>query len=190
MDGTPPSQRERPNPLLSRAGGPHHICTPLQHAALVPSAILADLFRLALLLTGRSATAAELIAKTFAEDETQLAQIRDEAQRKAWLAMRLRDRCLQAEVRTHPSVQRLIRGENGEEQPEDILGIEAYILAEHFHCLPEPVRTALALFYLDLFPACEIARLLKLEVRELGNLLSDGRSKLRHSLAHSHPHTA
>lgn len=130
------------------------------------------------------------MAKTFAEDETQLAQIRNEGQRKAWLALRLRERCLQAEARSQPSVQRLVRGENGSEEPEDILGIEAYILAEHFHCLREPVRTALALFYLDLFPVNEIARLLRIELPELGSLLSEGRSRLRQSLADHLPHPA
>lgn len=52
-------------------------------------------------------------------------------------------------------------------------------LAAAFAPLPEPERCALALFYLMLFPAAELAEVLGIRPRELPPLLSRGRALLR-----------
>jgi DNA-directed RNA polymerase specialized sigma24 family protein len=67
-------------------------------------------------------------------------------------------------------------------QVQEVLEIEAYIVAQRFRQLPEPERSALALFYLDLFPPPEIAQLLRVDLEELGEILSRGRSELRRLL--------
>ena len=151
--------------------------------AIFPSATLAEFYRFALLLTGRSAAAERVIAETLSEVEMQLDQIRTEANRQAWLAQRIRERCLKNNAdNPAPVVPRLLRTEPAPGAPPEVLGIEAYILAEHFHCLPEPGRSALALFYLDLFSPEEIAKLLKMSLEELGAALAEARAALQGSL--------
>ena len=151
--------------------------------AIFPSSTLAEFYRFALLLTGRSAAAEQAIAETLSEADAQLDQIRSEANRQAWLAQRIRERCLKnnAENPT-PLVPRLLRTEPPPGAVPEVLEIEAYILAEHFHCLPEPGRSALALFYLDLFTPEEIAKLLKMTLEELGAMLAETRAALQGSL--------
>ena len=155
---------------------------PLQ-TAIFPSATLAEFYRFALLLTGSSAAAEQAVAETISEGEVQLDQIRTEANRQAWLAQRIRERCLKNNAdNPAPVVPRLLRIEPQPGAPPEVLGIEAYILAEHFHCLPEPGRSALALFYLDLFSPEEIAKLLKMSLEELGAVLAETRAALQGSL--------
>ena len=152
--------------------------------AIFPSATLAELYRFALLLTGRSAAAEAVMAETLAEVEAQLDQIRTEANRQAWLAQRIRERCLKNNLENPlPIVPRLLRVEQPAGAPPEVLGIEAFILAEHFHCMAEPGRSALALFYLDLFTPEEIAKLVKMTLEELGATLAEARVALRNSLA-------
>jgi hypothetical protein len=99
------------------------------------------------MLTGYPPAAEQAIAETLVEFEAEYGDSRRETNRKVWLATRLRKRCLHnhadAGELTPP---RLLREEGGK-----ILEIEAFILAQHFHRLPEPERSALALFYIDLF---------------------------------------
>ncbi len=151
--------------------------------AIFPSATLSEFYRFALLLTGRSAAAESVMAETLAEVEAQLAQIRSEANRQAWLARRIRERCLKNNLdNPTPVVPRLLRVEGPVGAVPEVLGIEAYILAEHFHCLTEPGRSALGLFYLELFKPEEIAKLLQMSLEELGAVLTDARAALRGSL--------
>ena len=75
---------------------------------------------------------------------------------------------------------RLLR-EESLEAPE-ILEIEAYLVAQRFHGLPEPERTALALFYLDLLTPAESAKLLAVALEEYCNLLGRARLRLHESL--------
>ena len=151
--------------------------------AIFPSATLAEFYRYALLLTGRSAAAESVMVETLAEVEAQLDQIRTEANRQAWLALRIRERCLKNNLdNPAPVVPRLLRTEPMAGAVPEVLGIEAYILAEHFHCLNEPSRSALALFYLDLFTPEEIAKLLKMNLEELGATLAGARTALQGSL--------
>ena len=156
---------------------------PRLQTAIFPSTTLAEFYRYALLLTGRSAAAESVMAETLAEVEAHLDQIRTEANRQAWLAQRIRERCLKNNSdNPTPVVPRLLRIEPMAGAVPEVLGIEAYILAEHFHCLHEPARSALALFYLDLFTPDEIAKLLKMNLEELGVTLADARAALQGSL--------
>lgn len=151
--------------------------------AIFPSVTLAEFYRFALLLTGRSAAAEQVMAVTLSEAEAQFDQIRTEANRLAWLAQRIRAQCLKNNSENSaPFVPRLLRIEPQPGATPEVLGIEAYILAEHFHCLPEPGRSALALFYLDLFSPEEIAKLLKMSLEELGAVLAETRAALQGSL--------
>jgi DNA-directed RNA polymerase specialized sigma24 family protein len=63
-----------------------------------------------------------------------------------------------------------------------VLKIEAFLLAQRFHLLPEPERSALALFYLEFFTVEEIARLLKMDVDVLSDTLAAARQLLQQSL--------
>jgi DNA-directed RNA polymerase specialized sigma24 family protein len=150
--------------------------------AIFPSATIAEFYRFALLLTGRSAVAEQVMVETIAEAEAQLDEFRNDANRQAWLAQRLRQRCLKNSGETPPPAPRLLRIEPEPGVRPEVLGIEAFILAEHFHGLPEPGRSALALFYLDLFTPEEIAELLKMTLEELGATLTEARTRLQESL--------
>ena len=151
--------------------------------AIFPSVTLAEFYRFALLLTGSSDAAESVMAETLAEVEAQLDQIRTEANRQAWLARRIRERCLKNNLANPvPVVPRLLRLEPAAGGVPEVLGIEAYILAEHFHCMLEPGRSTLALFYLDLFTPEEIGKLVNMNLEELGATLSEARAALQNSL--------
>lgn len=168
-------------PLLPMAPGLRD--RPALQTAIFPSATLAEFYRFALLLTGCSSAAESVMAGTLAEVETHLDQIRTEANRQAWLAQRIRDRCLKNNLENPgPTVPRLLRLEPAPGAVPEVLDIEAYILAEHFHCLAEPGRSALALFYLDFFTPEEIGKLLKMTLEELGATLAGARAGLQSSL--------
>jgi DNA-directed RNA polymerase specialized sigma24 family protein len=144
----------------------------------LPSAALAEFYRLALLLTGYPPAAEQVMAETLVELETEHGDTRKETNRYAWLATRLRTRCLNNHADTSDSTApRLLREEGGA-----LLEIEAFILAQHVHQLPEPERSALAFFYIDLFTPEEMAQLLAIDLERLGELLSKGRMLLRNSL--------
>lgn len=156
---------------------------PELQTAIFPSTTLAEFYRFALLLTGSVLAAESVMAETLAEVETQLDQIRTEANRQAWLALRIRERCLKNNLENPvPVVPRLLRVEPMAGAVPEVLGIEAYILAEHFHCMAEPGRSALALFYLDLFSPKEIGKLVKMNLEELGATLTEARKTLQNSL--------
>jgi hypothetical protein len=59
-----------------------------------------------------------------------------------------------------------------------ILQIEAYLVAQRFHQLPEPERSALALFYLELFSVSEIG---PADEDEGGSAHGDARPRSRHA---------
>lgn len=145
-----------------------------------PSATLAEFYRFAVLLTGNIQTAEKVMAETLREVEGQLAQFRNETSRQAWLATRIRERCLKLSAETEPA-PRLLREDGGDAKCEVLL-IEAYLFAQRFHRLPEPERSALALFYLDFFTVEEIAKLLKLHEDELAATLGRARQHLQEQL--------
>src|SRR5687768_13769810 len=154
---------------------------PLQTATF-PSVTLAEFYRFALLLTGNARSAEQVMAETLLEAETQLEQFRNETARQAWLATRIRERCLKNNASAPPAAPRLVRddSETGDQPP--VLQVEAFLLAQRFHALPEPERSALALFYLEFFTIEEIARLLKMEVEALSETLGAARQLLQQSL--------
>ena len=78
-----------------------------------------------------------------------------------------------------PEAPRLLREAPPEVEGSEVLGIEAYILAQRFHHLPEPERSALALFYLDLFDTTEIAQIVNLSLEQLADTLSRARLLLK-----------
>jgi DNA-directed RNA polymerase specialized sigma24 family protein len=63
-----------------------------------------------------------------------------------------------------------------------VLEIEGFLLAQRFHQLPEPERSALALFYLEFFTTEEIAQLLKMDAELLSSTLGAARELLQTSL--------
>lgn len=152
---------------------------------LFPDETLSSFYRFTLLLTGEAHTAEQLLAESLAEVELRIEHLRNEQRRKAWLLRRLRQRV--AAVEAAPArTPRLLRETSPEEEVREILEIEAYILAQHFAALPEPERSALAMFYLKLFPLRELPGLLELELEELASALDRARQQLRASLQ-AHP---
>jgi DNA-directed RNA polymerase specialized sigma24 family protein len=151
-------------------------------AALFPNSTLADFYRFALLLTGSAKSAEQVMAETLADVESQLSQFRNATSRQAWLATHIRDRCLENNKNAPPSAPRLVREETGEGPHPVVLKIEAFLLAQRFHLLPEPDRSALALFYLELFSVEEIAEILKMDVETLAETLGAAREALQKSL--------
>jgi DNA-directed RNA polymerase specialized sigma24 family protein len=139
---------------------------------------LAEFYRFALLLTGKPEAAQRVMAETLAEWESRHGDVRNAMQRNVWLATRLRKHCLANHgPNGEQTAPRLMR-----EHGEDLLEIEAFILARHFHKLPEPERSALGLFYLNVFNPDDIAEMLAMTVEELAEHLSKARALLRDSL--------
>jgi DNA-directed RNA polymerase specialized sigma24 family protein len=146
--------------------------------ALIPKASLAEFYRLALMLTGNIKIAEQIMAETLRDAEAQLAELRHEGSRVAWLASRIRQRCLQENAGGGQPAPRLLR----ESEADGILRIEAFIVAQHISALPEPERSALALFYTELFAVNEIAKVLKVNIDELAALLSRARQLLAEAM--------
>jgi RNA polymerase sigma-70 factor (ECF subfamily) len=153
------------------------------HSAPFPSSTLAELYRFALLLTGNAKSAEQVMAETLAEVEAQLAQFRNETSRQAWLISHIRERCLENNKSAAPSAPRLMRDDSEAGPHPEVLQIEAFLVAQRFHLLPEPERSALALFYLELFSTNEIAEILKMNVEALADTLGAGRDLLQKSLS-------
>ena len=149
--------------------------------ALLPNATLSEFYRFALLLTGNLKAAEQIMSETLADVEGRLGELRHDSHRHTWLATSIRQRCLRENVGNMQAIPRLLREDQAGEGKE-VLEIEAFIVAQRFSTLPEPERSALALFYLDLFTVEEIAQLLKLELDELSELLARGRYLLEHAI--------
>jgi DNA-directed RNA polymerase specialized sigma24 family protein len=148
-----------------------------------PSATFAEFYRFALLLTGNVKVAEHVMADTLAEVESQLAQFRNETSRRARLATRIRERCMKNNASSPPAAPRLLRDDSETAGNPEILKIEAFLLAQRFHALPEPERSALALFYLDLFSITELSQLLKMSEEALSETLGAARGLLKQSLS-------
>ncbi len=146
-----------------------------------PSPTLSEFYRFALLLTGSPVAAQKALASAFADVQASLDQLRSEEQRHAWLAIRLREECLSGEEAPAAGAPRLLRGDEAG-GPAAVLDLEAYIMAQHFCRIAEPGRTALALFYLDLFSPSRIADILKMRIEDLANAVGTARQRLQQSL--------
>lgn len=152
------------------------------HSGLLTSTTLVEFYRLALLLTGNIRDVEGALSAVLVAGERRLRDLRDQTHRAAWLAARLRQYCL--EPKPEPGkAPRLVRSEDSEAGPlAEVLQIEAYILAQHFQSLPEPDRSALGLFYLDLFTVEQIADILEMGLEQLAAALARARTQLQDSL--------
>lgn len=150
--------------------------------ALLPNATLTEFYRFALLLTGNLKIAEQVMAETLIEVEGRLGELRHDSHRHTWLATHIRQRCLKDNSGNMQEIPRLLREDDVENEGREVLEIEAFILAQRFSTLPEPERSALALFYLELFTVEEIAKILKMEVDELSELLARGRRLLENAM--------
>ena len=130
------------------------------------------------MLTGQIGKAERVMADILTKAEDQLTQIRNETGRRAWFVAHIRERCLGDEA-VAPPAPRLLRGDEEEMRPVEVLEIEAYLVAQRFAQLPEPERSALALFYLDSFTNEDIAKLLKLHPQDLADTLGRARTQLQ-----------
>jgi len=148
---------------------------------LLPNAALAEFYRFAVLLSGNARTAEQVMAEVLSEVQTQIEQLRNERSRRAWLATRIRERCRE-EKADGPPAPGLVRGEGEVTGSPEALQIEAFLVGQRFHLLPEPERTALALFHLELFSTEEIAQILKMKTEELAETVGRGRTLLREAL--------
>lgn len=118
---------------------------------------IADFYRFALLLTGNAARAESLILEVLTDGAQEFAQFRTAEHCHAWLITRIRQR-----TNSTPPVE-----------PDEAPGFPA-----RFSRLPEPGRSALGLFYLDLFSPGEIADILGLHLEDLGAELQSARAAL------------
>lgn len=148
---------------------------------LLPNAALAEFYRFAVLLAGNARVAERVIAEVINEVKAQIEQLRNERTRRVWVATRIRERCL-AERSETPPAPGLVRGVGEAGENPEALQIEAFLVAQRFHRLPEPERSALALFHLELFSTEEIAHLLKLKPEEFAEAIGRARTLLRESL--------
>jgi hypothetical protein len=126
----------------------------------IPPGILAQWYRLALLLKGNPEAAEALLIATCAELAPMLDQLRSEKSQHAFVVMHLRTRCLASPA--------------SEDAPPTGVPPLAAAVSE----MPEPTRSAVALFYVKVLPLADIAALLNLTVEELGIHLSTGRTML------------
>jgi DNA-directed RNA polymerase specialized sigma24 family protein len=145
------------------------------------TANLDQLYRFALLLCGQARAAEQVLATALAEMQTQLSQVRSTGSRLVWLVARIRQECQRrapgGETGYVPGLIRVADEDVDEAEP--LLAIEAYLFARRFSTLPEPGRSALALFYLDLFPLAEICGLLNLTWDRYCETLKKARASLR-----------
>ena len=169
-------------PASFRACPTANPCRTISHAldrSPFTQALLIEFFRFAVLLTGDARTAEASLADTLRDVHARLGQLRHPEQRQEWALTRLRQHCLAADPSPRGDAPRLMREPDESGAPPEVLGIEAFIFAQRFHSLPEPERSALALFYLDTFPLAQIAKLLDLRIPEVGPVLGRARELLQ-----------
>ena len=113
-----------------------------------------------MLLTADLALAGRALVETLSDATGQLAQVRTEKNRALWLVSKVRECCLRE------------TGAAGDPDA-DVPGI-----ARHFHAMPEPGRSAAALFYLDLLPVEEVAQLLGMSLDQFSSIMAGTRGAL------------
>jgi DNA-directed RNA polymerase specialized sigma24 family protein len=79
------------------------------------------------------------------------------------------------------AIPRLLRHDPDGERAE-VLAIEAFIVAQRFSTLPEPERSALALFYVEIFSIEEIADQLNLSMDQFAAALGRARGLLEEAM--------
>jgi hypothetical protein len=120
---------------------------------------IAGFYRFAVLLSGVPETARLAVLEVLDRTAEKLEHMRNEKDCKVWLMARLRERLLAA---THHA------GENAMDAEP----------AGRFSKIPEPGRSALALLYLDLFSARDIAQILQIPMGELPGAMDSARAFL------------
>ena len=126
---------------------------------ILSRATISKLYRFALLLTGDASSAEQTLLRVFEEFAQQIGQFRTEKHRTAFLVAKIRESFSKRAPEAQPPP------------------VENTFSAQ-FSTLSEPARSALALFYLDLFPVSELAALLNLSMEDLGAHLRSGREQL------------
>ncbi len=132
----------------------------MQSAAFSPRTLEA-IYRFAFLLTGDAATASSAVLDALREGAA-AAQFRNDNHRNAFMAMKVRALCLKAAPPT-----------------------DAGEASSGFHLMPEPQRSALALFYLGLVAPADIPQLFHLKPEGFADALAAGRDFLRERLTSS-----
>lgn len=110
--------------------------------------------------------------------ERRLEDIRDVMHRAAWLASRIRQRCLETEAL--PGAAPVISP--AEDGPAFEIPAGADPVIRGFQALPELERSALGLFYLELFTPEQIAQILGIKLEELAEVLRSARIQLQSAL--------
>ena len=159
---------------------------------------ITELFRFALLLTGDSAAAGKMLVAAVAEMPDELMQLRGEKNRTVWLLRKIRER---AEERLRKAPKNNAAKTKERSRDSDDLQASFDVLLENlasnesvsapsslnvppslllsFAVLPEPERSTLALFYLDLFEPREQAQFFGIGIEDLCERLGSARKFLQ-----------
>jgi len=131
---------------------------------------LASIYRFACLLTSDRAAAEQAVVGAIAECAAQIEGCRNAVTRLACLLAAVRARCAAAHksLASAPTTAGALSHEN-----------ENAALLQKIGALPEPERTAIALFYLGILSVRDIASFLKISLEELSGILGRARANLR-----------
>jgi hypothetical protein len=130
---------------------------------------MTEVYRLAVLLSGDPQTAEECVCGTINDLSRSLAQVRDTGAATPLIVAKLRERILAKETS-------LGEVSSGNAATSDVV--------TQIYSLPEPQRSALALFHVDLLKTSEIARVLDISVERLAEILADARAQLKQRVPH------
>jgi DNA-directed RNA polymerase specialized sigma24 family protein len=144
-----------------------------------PSPKLPQLYRFCFLMTGEAGKAQEVFQACVREAARRSA--RHELPRDPlWLFREARWRCVTAsEEGMQPECAAVEALDVSPDAAAQIAQLEPSQLAAWIACAPEPQRSALALYYLDEFTHEEILSLLDVKLRELAELLDNGRRQFQ-----------
>ena len=160
---------------------------------------ITELFRFALLLTCDSAAAGEMLVAAVAETPDELMQLRSEKSRTVWLLRRIRDRAgekraaakldnegpkmeqtemllVADDVQAFSALQENLTGDHIPLPPSTLHSPSS--LLPRIATLPEPERSAFALFFLDLLDLREQAQFFGISIEELSERLGSARKFL------------
>ena len=144
----------------------HSPCMVRKLDPILSRATISKLYRFALLLTGDASSAEQTLLRVFEEFAQQIGQFRTEKHRTAFLVAKIRESFSKRAPEAQPP------------PVENTFSAQFSTFSAQFSTLSEPARSALALFYLDLFPVSELAALLNLSMEDLGAHLRSGREQL------------
>jgi DNA-directed RNA polymerase specialized sigma24 family protein len=140
---------------------------------------LPQLYRFCFLMTGDAGKAQEIFQACVREAARRSAR-HEVPQDPLWLFREARWRCVtssQEGLQAEPAT--IEENEVSANAADQIAQLDPAQLAAWIAGAPEPQRSALAFYYLDEFTYDEILSLLGVKVRELGELLSNGRRQFQ-----------